>query len=212
MVNKIITYETSQASPPARALFVADNNELTFQQVSEQFVAYLPAGYEAQRVYLTTYTNWDKATQDIIASIDNGVVLINYIGHGDVTGWAGERVIERTDVALLNNTGQLPFVITLDCLNGYFGQPFYYSLGEEFVAAADRGAIGSFSPSGLGYTWEHEILGNQIFNGIFKESQRRLGAITTQAKIKAFGQGASVDVMRMFTLFGDPATGLRVAN
>jgi hypothetical protein len=40
----------------------------------------------------------------------------------------------------------------------------------------------------------------------------RMGAITTHAKLKAFGQGTSLDVMRMFTLFGDPATNLRVAQ
>jgi hypothetical protein len=97
-------------------------------------------------------------------------------------------------------------------INGYFAYPFNYSLGEEFVVAPNRGAIASFSPSGLGYVWEHQTLGNEVFASIFSHGLRTLGAITTQAKINAFAKGATEDLVKTFTLLGDPATRLRMAD
>jgi hypothetical protein len=109
----------------------------------------------------------------------------------------------------LNNGGKLTFLVTLDCLNGYFAHPSYYSISEAFVAAKDRGAIAAFSPSGLGYPSEHMILGNEIFSSVFRDNVWALGAITTQSKINAFANGVSEDVVRIFTLIGDPAVRLK---
>jgi hypothetical protein len=122
---------------------------------------------------------------------------------------AGERLFETTDVPLLSNPHKLTFLVTLDCLNGYFAQPFYYSLAEEFVVAPGKGAVATFSPSGLGYLWEHEILGNEIFSAIFKEGKSLFGVIAIQAKMDAYAKGASEDILRTFTLLGDPAARLK---
>jgi hypothetical protein len=53
------------------------------------------------------------------------------------------------------------------------------------------------------------ILANAVFSIIFEQSLRNLGAITTQAKIAAYEQGTSQNVVKMFTLFGSPATSLK---
>jgi len=59
------------------------------------------------------------------------------------------------------------------------------------------------------YTWEDAILGHEIFASIFERDLSLLGAITTEAKIGAYEQGASQNVLQMFTLFGDPAISLK---
>jgi hypothetical protein len=204
-VGKIIDYEQNSSYKPRRALFVADNDQTEFETLDETLAAFLPSGSDIRKVYLRQYDNPDKATQDILSHIDQGMLVATYAGHGDVTGWAGERLFETADVATLSNADRLPFLITLDCLNGYFSQPYYYSLAEEFLITPDKGAIASFSPSGLGYTWEHEILGKEVYASLFKEGERRFGAITVLSKIKAYGKGMSEDLLKTFTLFGDPA-------
>ena len=96
----------------------------------------------------------------------------------------------------------------LTCINGYFVDRNKYSFAEEFLLARG-GAIGAFAPSNVSYTWEDQILADAIFSNIFEQGNRTLGVITTQAKITAYEQGASQNVLQMFTLFGDPAVSLK---
>jgi hypothetical protein len=212
VVQKVIRYEQATDYQPRKALFVADNNDMSFESLTETLIKFLPADFDTRRVYLRNYTNFGKATQDILSHLDAGMLLTTYAGHGYMTGWAGEHVIESSDIQSLNNGDKLTFVMTLDCLNGFFAYPQYYSLGEEFVVAPDRGAIASFSPSGLGYVWEHQILGNEVFVSIFTEGFRTLGAVTTRSKINAYAKGATEDLVKTFTLLGDPATRLRMVE
>jgi len=208
LVRKVIGYEKGRGSMPERALFVADNNEGIFENVNEMLIGALPSGYEARRVYLESYSSVDQATWDIISNIDAGALITNYVGHGHVTIWTGEGLFESSDVSLLHNSDLLTFVITLDCLNGYFSHPHYNSIAEEFAVATGKGAIASFAPSGSGYTWEHSLLGEEVFSSIFGKGEKGLGLITTESKIRAYGRGATDEMVRMFTLLGDPATKL----
>jgi hypothetical protein len=211
-VAKIINYEAATGYHPNKSLFVTDNSDPTFEETSETFIGYLPAGMEARRVYLSSYANVNNATQDIISDINAGMLLTNYVGHGDVTDWTGDGLFDPSYISLLTNRKKLTFVMALDCLNGYFSQPFMYSLGEEFVIAKNKGAIASFVPSGLGYTWEHAILGSNVFSSIFQQGNTILGVITTQSKINAYTQGATGDLVRTYVLIGDPATRLKTGN
>jgi hypothetical protein len=212
MVDKIKNYEKLTSYEPREALFAADNNDTYFETINEELIEYLPADFVPQRIYLRSYSDVETATLDIISNINRGMLLTNYVGHGDVIHWAGEGLLEPSDIDLLNNRNRLTFVITLDCLNGYFAQPYYYSIGESFVVPKNKGAIAAFSPSGLGYPWEHMILGNSIYSLIFEEGIDTLGEITTRSKIDAFANGASEDLVKTFTLLGDPATQLRRGN
>jgi len=208
LVNKVIGYEESADYKPQSVLLVADNDDMAFEELNEDLISYLPSEFNADKVYLRLYEDVGDATQDITSSIDEGMMITNYVGHGSVTNWAGEEMFSSSDIASLNNGDKLTFVITLNCLNGYFSQPFYYSLAEEF-AAQDKGAIASFAPSGLGYTWEHEILDKEVFSIIFEEKNNILGYITTQSKIAAYASGVSEENLKTFTLFGDPALRLK---
>lgn len=212
VVQKVLGYEQTVGYQPRKALFVADNNDPAFESLNEGFIKVLPSGFDAHRVYLSSYGSVDKATRDIISHLDDGMLLTTYVGHGDLTHWAGEGLFVPSDIQSLNNGDKLSFVITLNCLNGYFAYPYYYSLGEEFLVAPDKGAIAAFSPSGLGYGWEHQILGDEVFSSIFVKGARPLGAITTQSKINAYARGVTQDLVSSFTLLGDPATRLRMAE
>jgi hypothetical protein len=65
--------------------------------------------------------------------------------------------------------------------------------------------------TGLGYTWDHNFLGQELFEKIFTEHDYVIGSIVTSAKIESYTQhGTTSDLVQTFTLFGDPATILRV--
>jgi len=144
------------------------------------------------------------------------MLVPNFVGHGDAIRWGaepyggGEFIIEPGDVNDLASSGNLTFLIALDCLNGYFGQSFDYSLAEEWVMAHEVGAIACFAPSGLSHQWEHELLSEFVFDRIFNEKENRIGAICTESKIDAYYSGASDKVLTSLNLIGDPATTLAI--
>ena len=208
LVQRILTHEQSTGLATARALFAADD-ESTFEEMSEAVIADLPAGLSPDRVYLSDYAVTEDATADIVRAINRGELLVHYNGHGSVTAWAGESLFDTADTASLTNDDALTFVLTMTCLNGYFSQPFNYCLAEELAAAEYGGSIGCFSPSGLSYTWEQALLSPEIVSWIFDQGEDRLGVIVTEAKIAAHAQGASDQLVSIFTLLGDPATRLK---
>ncbi|MEE9911669.1 MAG: hypothetical protein K4571_08080 [Deltaproteobacteria bacterium] len=209
MADKIVRYETDAAYQPREALFAADDNESIFETVSESFITRLPAAMTPRRVNLSAYASVDAATEDFIRHLDSGMLVTTYTGHGDVTHMSGEGLFVPQYLSRLNNAQRLTFLMTLDCLNGWFAHPSYYSIGESFVADPDRGAIAAFSPSGLGYTTEHSLLGHAFFASLFEQGNRIAGVLATGSKMEAFARGASEDLVRTFTLLGDPATRLK---
>ncbi|MCX5895536.1 MAG: C25 family cysteine peptidase, partial [Proteobacteria bacterium] len=222
IIEKIKKYEGGKAGPWCKNVILASDNGAPFEKVSDELAAMLPVGFIAEKVYLSTYDSVESSTDDLINKINAGSLITNYTGHGSVDNWAGEYLFHtpednnndsRNDVDRLTNGDKLTLVMTLNCLNGFF--PNFvddYSLAEEFVRAQDKGAIACFAPTGLGFTSEHEVLANKIFTLIFIDGYNVAGSILYTGKINTYNELNSVDVVEMFTLFGDPATMLNVPS
>ena len=214
VINKLVRFEEADDLLFENVLLVAD--ELTgdrkFEELNNELAEFLPPELNANKVYLEDFDDVANATQEIISNISKGALITNYAGHGAVDNWSNTDLFDWEDVPSLENEDLLTFVITLNCLNGFFSQPSFYSLGEEFVVAKDKGAIGAFSSSTAGFEWEHSILNKGIFSMIFEDGINELGFITTQSKIDAFAEGITEDTMISFTLFGDPAGKLKIGD
>jgi len=214
MVDKIIYYEEH---PPddswnTQVLLVADDDEFAFESISEQLANQLPFYYTAHKVYADDYPPGDP-TADITSHIDGGNVLVNYTGHGNVDrwgSWSGGRILNRDDVAALDNTHKLPVVTIANCLNGYFAGK-NVSMAEEFLLRDDRGAVAVWAASGLGYPSGHRALMGEFYDAIFQDDVYALGAATTAAKVTVYAQsGFWAELVETFVLFGDPATPLGI--
>lgn len=221
VVGKILAYEgTVHTGWNQNIQFVADDPDPggDFEASSEALIGLLPVGFKPLRVYQSQAGG--TARSKIIANINDGTLITNYTGHGNVELWA--NMFSSSDVSSLNNGSKYPFVVTLNCLNGFFDDPFEggldlfgnrhgVPLAEAFMNAVDKGAIAAWSPTGLGFTFEHDFLSEELFDGILNEGDRILGSATSRAKIAAFSRfGISVDNLETFVLFGDPATALAV--
>ncbi len=215
MVAKTIAYDTSPPVEPwaSRALFVADDDMPIFESASEAWIGQLMPAYESQRIYASSYPP-GNATTDIVSAINAGVSLVTYAGHGNQDRWgtwSGGTLFTTSNVAQLSNSGKLPFVATGTCLNGFFVNPFVdYCLAEELARREDAGAAGVWSPTALGSPVEHEVLFSDLFDALRSSASPTLGSVTTQAKLVAYGQGVSTELLYTFALFGDPALGLAV--
>jgi Peptidase family C25/Propeptide_C25 len=215
IVQKIITYETTPALPD-KMLFIADSYP-EFDSANDQVAALVPPGITVNKVYLGQYpqtaAGLAQATQDIVARFDEGMNMIQYMGHGTTTLWANtkhQRLFEPATVDKLQANNQPSFISVLNCLNGNFMDPISHALSEEFILAANKGAVGVFAPTSLGYLRQYQLVDNELFKLLFTENVRGFGELTTQSKVRAFTQGAPAHLLDTLVLIGDPATKLKM--
>jgi len=214
VVDKVIYYETHPPQAPwnTRVLLVADDDEWTFEGISEDLASRLPSSYTTNRVYAANYPPGDPRN-DIINHINGGSVLVHYSGHGNVDrwgAWSGGRILNRSDVTALHNVGKLPVVSIATCLNGYFVSG-NVSMAEEFLLQDDRGAAAVWADSGLGYPSGQRVLMAALYDAIFQDGLYTLGAATTAAKVAAYAQsGYWGEMVETYVLLGDPAMRLGI--
>jgi len=215
-VNKIVAYEQSPVWGDWRrqVLAVADNADSggDFALMSDNLLGdYLPASYQATKVhYGVTHTTAASARAAILAGINAGKLIVNYIGHGAAIAWADEGLFLATDVAGLTNGGKLPVVLAMTCYDGYYQYPFLPADGwdatAEVVTRADgKGAVASWSPTGLGVYSGHDYLDRGFFEARFQDARRTLGEATAAGKMNLWATGSNLDLLDTYLLFGDPA-------
>jgi len=221
-VDKIIAYESeASAAWMDRVLHVADDGEDVnegFSQILDDLAqSYLPTVVETHTVYLEDYqaspskSPNPSATLALTQTWSAGGALLSYAGHGAVHRWAHEPLLLNTQLATLTGTTGLPFVISLDCWDGYwmfppkypgFGNNDINSIGEwATTVLTDRGAIAVFGPAGLGLPDKEETLARRMYQAMFQEGNFQLGPLT-QVGREAIPNSY---MARTYTLLGDPA-------
>ncbi len=149
-------------------------------------------------------------TGDLIRTINNGVALINYIGHGDPETWAGEKLISKSrDLPLIQpDDNKLAIWIAGTCSFGKYHEENSFM---EALLFSENGAIALVATTdAVGYTKNRNYLNNlfglmdsdgiqQFING---EHNLRLGEIVKNSK-----NCNNVDNCKfyIFHTFGDPA-------
>jgi hypothetical protein len=137
--------------------------------------------------------------------MNNGSLLVTYIGHGSVEIWA-DYVFSSSDAGALTNGSRLPVVIGLDCLNGYFHDIFTDSLAEALLKAPNGGAVAVWASSALTQPDQQALMGRELFAQLFRtDTTLTLGQAVTRAKFVA----TDPDVRKSWILFGDPTMKLR---
>lgn len=214
VVGKVLQYEGSPPPGDWRrwGLFVADDTDQAgnFSALSDALIRdYYPPPYQAQRVYLgvTCPYEWPSVAchDEIIAAINEGRLLINYIGHGGVNVWASEQLLKNTDPSLLSETPFLPVALPMSCYEGSYHDPTRPAVAEAFLRASGKGWIGSFSPTGLGVATGHHFLDEGFFQALFFDDERQLGPATMAGKLRLWQSNSSLYLLDTYLLLGDPA-------
>ncbi len=216
MISKTIAYESGQnlASQPAwqrNIAFVTDNTPDAagdFVASAESFIQrYVTEPFQPVRLYSDDNPGNPAATTQAISETLNvtGSLLINYIGHGYIQGWAAENLWKTTNVPSLTNIDRLPIILSHDCLDGYWIYPNTQSLAEEMTRFGAGGAVAAFSPTGLGVAVGHDDLFSGFYDYLFSEGAHTLGEASLAAKMHLFSQKAHYDLIQTFLIVGDPA-------
>ena len=221
IVTKIINYEAKRQPGlwQGRLMQVADNEvdnigDDIFERTREQLIEeYIPVGYDTYEVYLRQIGSPERTKQAILTTIDEGVLIVEYSGHGGTQTWADEGIFSIADTEDLRNVHP-PFIITTTCLNGQFDQPLQFgqrSLSEQFLMGS-AGAIGILSATRLTFATVNAEFDKNLFTSIFTVKPPTLGAIIADAKTQFIMTAPQLWIpsAMQYTLFGDPATRLAV--
>ena len=229
VIEKIIDYEKKNNLGKWRNIitFVADdeysnydNNESIHTYDTEDLANnYTPLGFNRRKIYLMEYkgvknpsmAGIDKpdAAKDLINQINEGTLLVNFIGHGAPYQLANERVIyfER-DFSRIQNEGKYPLWVSASCDFAFFDNPDFQSMAEELINAEKRGAIAVLSSTRLAYAVPNAAFNKAFFRCLFKNDNRtpRIGDAIRYSKQET----GSIVNNEKYVILGDPTMRLGI--
>ncbi len=146
----------------------------------------------------------------VTTSLNAGRGIINYVGHGSETSWVTSG-FNNTNVANLQNAGQLPFIVSVACVNGKFQQT-----AQCFAEAWMRSKNSSGNPVGaiatlmstVNQPWVPPMIGQDGIISLLTNNQRiSFGGLAYCGQTQMIDNGTSSDLLTFhtWTLFGDPS-------
>jgi hypothetical protein len=210
MIDKIVAFEISGRSMGDRVVLIADdpdeggNFEANVQELSSTVLS----AHEVEKIFLGQ--RGAAATRGAIQlAFDNGTSLMSYIGHGGIHLWADEKVFSIDDIQYLSPQTEQPFLLTMNCLNGYFHFPYFDSLSESLLKVEGKGVVAALSPSGLSLNDAAHIYHKLLLEEITGGGHKRLGDALLEGQGRYAETGMFPDAILVYHLFGDPALNLR---
>jgi Peptidase family C25 len=201
-VSKIVNF--SPANVPQSALLIADDPSsfyFDFELASDQLQSLLPTSFTVHRVNRRTDPN---ARNNVIAYLNAGESLVNYTGHGNVDVWTGAN-FTSPDATALTNGNKLPFVVVMNCLNGYYVDVRLLGLAEAFMKTPNGGAIAVFASSGLTGPDGQQDMARELYRVLYGTQPITIGDACKMAKAAT----SDLDIRRTWILFGDPSMRIR---
>lgn len=175
--------------------------------------------YNIRKVYLDLYPQLAvaagqrslAATQAIDQSIEQGSLIVNYLGHGGPKGWTDEQVVSNASVMGLRNNNNLTFLTTGTCDFSTYDNPDFTSAGEQVLTDnASGGAIGLFTTTRVVDAFYNAGLNEAYFNRVLQPlatgQYPAIGTAIMLSKNDYPGPGlAGIINNRNYTLLADPS-------
>lgn len=218
MVEKIIRYETNPIRSPKSAAVTlladdADNN--IHARDAEAHASYLTENhpeFHLKKLYLDRFEQESSGTtqrspqaKDALKStVDEGTLILNYIGHGNETTLTAEEIFKVSDLADWGKQKDLALWVTATCEFGRHDSPFIRSAAEELLFAINKGAVALLTTGRPVFSSVNFALNEAFIEAVFqkKEGQfQSLGAIFKDTKNRSLNGSLN----RNFSLLGDPS-------
>lgn len=216
IISKIAQYEEEPLFGlwRTRVALVADDEYSETSSVEEEHVRFsedialniLPGSLDKVKIYLTEYQRqWGRekpaAADALIKAINDGALIVNYMGHGNPTLWAHEHVfVQSRDLGRIEDSRKLPLYVAFTCDWAYFDDPASQSFPEQLLIVPDGGAIGAIASTRLTYSGSNFYIARNFFTNLFDERGMTPGEALSLAKHQAWGSSSPT-----YHLLGDPA-------
>ena len=204
IVTKLIGYEQSRERMQ-NVLLVADmkDNDFDYMAASQGVKALLPGSLNVSEVYRDQFADDVQVKNELLRRLNQGPLLVNYVGHGTMEFWRGD-IFGSDDAEALTNGLRLPLVIGMTCLTGFFQDVYYETLAESFLKAKDGGAVAVWTSSGLTEPDKQSVMNKEMIRLLFNGEGLTIGEAAMKAKASVTDQ----DIRKTWILFGDPSTRL----
>jgi len=170
--------------------------------------------YIRQDLLAYNYTSVDQiydpgATQTMVANALNaGRGFVNYTGHGSTDAW-GTTDFSSTNVNALTNTGMLPFIHSVACVNGNFNG--YTCFAEAWLRATHNnlpsGAIATYMSS-INQDWDPPMdAQDETTDLLVAEAKTTIGGLCYNGSclMMDLNGTSGVNMYNTWHIFGDPS-------
>ncbi len=202
-VAKLQSYAASKT-----ALVLADDPDEGGDFIADSQVvasALQAKGFAVTPIYFQTGASAAQTRLNILARLNAGVGLFNYVGHGGSGRLASDSLLVNADVSQLTNS-QLPLFLAFTCMVGNGSYPGYDSLVETLLWRQGGGIVAAFAPTGLSDNSQAHVLNLGITNTLFGAgASPTLGDAAAAAKASFARQGGERYMLDIYQVFGDPA-------
>lgn len=223
-VDKIIEYENNSNKGLWRNLITlvaddgptntTDDGAIHTRQTETLANNYVPVFFNKNKIYLAAYPTVNTGAgrrkpavnQAIIDAINNGTLIVNFIGHGNPNLWTHENVfIKDVSIPQLNNEEYF-FLTAATCDFGRYDIPGDPSGTEIMLLSEGKGIIAAFTAARAVYSDRNAVLNNIFYSNLFEKGDDGFPARSGTAYMltKMQGSGNSINDQK-FHFFGDPA-------
>lgn len=169
--------------------------------------------YDIVKLYMDAFTQestpggerYPEGALSIEQRVQNGALLVTYVGHGGERGWAHERILDIPAIKNWTNANRMPVFLTATCELARYDDNEFESAGEFLVMNPDGGAIAMLTTTRIVFSGSNLQLGLGFFTYALEDKRfpgLTLGTINRLTK-NWVADGDSNK--RNFSLLGDPA-------
>ena len=228
-IDKIIYYEKDSKKGNWRNLLtlIADDGysstsyegSIHTAQSENLTTSSIPASFDLKKIYLADYPTVitgngrrkPDVNSEILKIMNQGTLIVNYVGHGNPDVWAHEFVFERgVTIPQLKNDKYF-FLCAATCDFGIFDTPNYKSGAEDLLFLKNSGAIATFSAVRLVFSGLNSNL-NRVFFDYLLDQPR--GELNLPVSLGYAVYKTKIDLTQVndqkFHLLGDPTLRLNI--
>ena len=194
--------------------FAADDDIQTYAMHAEQLEGIvrkqLGDDVNFDKIYLDAYpqiaTSSGQRAPEFNAALTNrveqGALIVDYIGHAGEVGWADERILTNDDIFSWSNSPKLHLMMTASCEFSRFDDHTRTSSGEYVFLSRYGGAIAMVSAARVTFADNNQNMFRRFYEHMFDiEGGRYITMGDMYVHSKQIGDFNSKD----YAFFGDPA-------
>jgi len=181
-------------------------------QLADTVRQYYPE-YDVVKIYMDAYKQestpggerYTEGEEAIRNRVQNGSLLVTYLGHGGERGWAHERILDLNTIGSWSNKFRLPVFLTATCELARYDDPGVNSAGEILVMNPSGGAIAMLTTTRVVFAGSNMEMDLAFFDVALEDANINnltLGMINMLTKN---GVTPSNSSKPNFSLLGDPA-------
>ena len=229
-VDKIMDYEKNTDKNLWRNLITVvaddglagvgvDEGALHTSQAEDLSNNIIPGSFDINKIYLAQYPavitgvgrTKPQVNEAIIAAMNQGTLIVHYVGHGNEHVWAHETVFENSSSIPRLHNSRYFFLTVASCQFGYYDKGTIQSGAELLLLKENGGAIGVFSATRPVYSDQNAALNQTFYNYLLNSKRDSLNLPITVGKAYLFTKDAHYAANdEKFALLSDPALQLLI--